>query len=111
MHIDECIMLWYVVNKKKKKLNRRRTLWVHPMVQLRENKGAFNSLFQDLLRSFEFFKLFSHVYKSHSMNDMAFWRPNCSKTTQLFVIYCLLEVHLTKIRNLLVVNLTLIIDY
>lgn len=46
MNIEECVMLWFISNKKKK-IKRRRTLWVHPIVELREAKGIYNLLHQD----------------------------------------------------------------
>ncbi|CAH1984592.1 unnamed protein product [Acanthoscelides obtectus] len=41
MEIEECIAVWYLLNNKKKKLKRRRSLWVHPMLGLRESKGTY----------------------------------------------------------------------
>ncbi|CAH1957177.1 unnamed protein product [Acanthoscelides obtectus] len=50
MEIEECIAVWYLLNNKKKKLKRRRSLWVHPMLGLRESKGTYNLLHEDLLQ-------------------------------------------------------------
>ncbi|XP_018566077.1 protein ALP1-like [Anoplophora glabripennis] len=56
MDVEECIMMWYLIRKNE----RRRTMWVHPIVEIREAKGAFTLIYADLEQdpSSKFFNYF-----------------------------------------------------
>jgi hypothetical protein len=63
MDVEEIIMLWYLL--KKKKIKRKRAMWVHPIVELREAKGTFTLLYEELLQdSSKFFNYFRMSIKS-----------------------------------------------
>ncbi|KAL4126793.1 hypothetical protein QTP88_011002 [Uroleucon formosanum] len=66
MEVEEALLLYCLIKRKRKNNKRKRLHWVHPIVGARLEKGNFNILFPDLLKYeskfFNFFRMSSKSY-------------------------------------------------
>jgi len=66
MEVEEALLLYCLIKRKRKYNKRKRLYWVHPIVGARLEKGNFNILFPDLLKYeskfFNFFRMSSKSY-------------------------------------------------